>query len=167
MTYDFNVLNQICYIFCIFLPPPVYIYFDLSLTFWLFSGGWHDQHWTDWNNKWYMRVQWQWINAARFGWKPDTFILHTCSGACSQMVFLPRKFNGLISRCYWLLFLKFCLKFIPIGIFILLVGIPSWLCLYRKSWRRVHKQPYMMISNFWQRRTLRGWIWQIWLVLIF
>ena len=107
MTYDFNVLNQICYIFCIFLPPPVYIYFDLSLTFWLFSGGWHDQHWTDWNNKWYMRVQWQWINAARFGWKPDTFILHTCSGACSQMVFLPRKFNGLISRCYWLLFLKF------------------------------------------------------------
>ena len=41
-------------LYILYLPSStIYTYFDLSLTFWLFSGGWHDQHWTDWNNKWY------------------------------------------------------------------------------------------------------------------
>lgn len=37
-----------------------------------------------------------------------------------------------------------------------------WVSIHRKRWRRVHKQLFMMISSFWQKKILRGWIWLIW-----
>lgn len=40
-------------------------------------------------------------------------------------------------------------------------------CHHRRNWRRVQRVLYMMISNFWPRKTLWSWTWQTWWEQIF
>lgn len=107
-----------------------------------FTGGEHDQHWTHfWNYQWYMCFPWEWFDVTGFRQWPDTCLLYTCFWPCSKMVFLPRKLYGILIFSFsYSRHLYSCCHYSK--------NHYVMRCECRKRWRKLHKRPFMMISNF-------------------